>query len=114
MRKKPACFLRSHNRGNPYASYELGKLYEAGRGTERNPEKAESCYRVAFLGFLNLEKKSKDDTLWYRIGSMYLHGIGAGADEKQAEKYLLKAADYGNPHAAYQLARLYIRQETEN
>lgn len=113
--EEKACmfFLRSHNRGNPYASYELGKLYEAGRGTERNPEKAESCYRVAFLGFLNLEKKSKDDTLWYRIGSMYLHGIGAGADEKQAEKYLLKAADYGNPHAAYQLARLYIRQETE-
>ena len=113
--EEKACmfFLRSHNRGNPYASYELGKLYEAGRGTERNPEKAESCYRVAFLGFLNLEKKSKDDTLWYRIGSMYLHGIGTGADEKQAEKYLLKAADYGNPHAAYQLARLYIRQETE-
>ena len=68
---------------------------------------------MAFLRFLNLEKKSKDDTLWYRIGSMYLHGIGTGADEKQAEKYLLKAADYGNPHAAYQLARLYIRQDTE-
>ena len=113
--EETACqlFLRSHNKGNPYASYELGKLYECGKGTQKNQEKAENCYRVAFLGFLNLEKKSKDDTLWYRIGSMYLHGIGTKADEKLAEKYLLKAEDYGNVHAAYQLAKLYIRQETE-
>lgn len=106
-------FMRSYKKGNPYAAYELGKLYEAGKGTEKNQEKAESCYRAAFLGFLNLEKKSKDDTLWYRIGSMYLHGIGTESDEAQAEKYLSQAADYGNTHAAYQLAKLYIRQETE-
>ena len=74
---------------------------------------AGKCYRVAFLGFLNLEKKSRDDTLWYRIGTMYLKGIGTEADEKEAEKYLRKSADYGNIHAAYQLAKLYIRQEME-
>lgn len=111
--KAAQLFFRSHSKGNPYASYELGKLYEAGKGTERNPEKAENFYRAAFLGLLNLEKKSQDDTLWYRIGCMYLHGIGTEADEGQAEKYLLRAADYGNTHAAYQLARLYIRQETK-
>lgn len=106
-------FQRSHKKGNPYASFELGKLYEVGRGTMRNTDLAEKCYRVAFLGFLNLEKKSRDDTLWYRIGTMYLHGVGTEADEKEAEKYLRKSADYGNTHAAYQLAKLYIRQETE-
>ena len=106
-------FQRSHKKGNPYASFELGKLYEAGRGTQRNTDLAEKCYRVAFLGFLNLEKKSRDDTLWYRIGTMYLQGVGTEADEKEAEKYLCKSADYGNTHAAYQLAKLYIRQETE-
>lgn len=106
-------FQRSHKKGNPYASFELGKMYEAGRGTERNMELVEKCYRVAFLGFLNLEKKSRDDTLWYRIGMMYLRGIGTEADEKEAEKYLRKSTDYGNTHAAYQLAKLYIRQETE-
>ena len=68
---------------------------------------------LAFLGFLNLEKKSKDDTLWYRIGCMYLHGIGTEADETKAEHYLTKASDYGNTHASYQLARLYIRQESQ-
>lgn len=106
-------FQRSHKKGNPYASFELGKLYEAGRGTQRNTDLAEKCYRVAFLGFLNLEKKSRDDTLWYRIGTMYLQGVGTEADEKETEKYLCKSADYGNTHAAYQLAKLYIRQETE-
>lgn len=108
-------FQRSHKKGNPYASFELGKLYEAGSGTgtERNTDLAGKCYRVAFLGFLNLEKKSRDDTLWYRIGTMYLQGVGTEADEKEAEKYLRKSADYGNTHAAYQLEKLYIRQETE-
>lgn len=106
-------FQRSHKKGNPYASFELGKLYEAGRGTQRNTDLAEKCYRVAFLGFLNLEKKSRDDTLWYRIGTMYLQGVGTEADEKEAEKYLCKSVGYGNTHAAYQLAKLYIRQETE-
>lgn len=105
--------FRSYSKGNPYAAYELGKLYAAGCGTEKNQEKSENCYRAAFLGFLNLEKKSKDDTLWYRIGCMYLHGIGTEADETKAEHYLTKASDYGNTHASYQLARLYIRQESQ-
>lgn len=113
--EEKACqlFQRSHKKSNPYASFELGKLYEAGRGTEKNTELAEKCYRVAFLGFLNLEKKSRDDTLWYRIGMMCLRGIGTEADEKEAEKYLRKSTDYGNAHASYQLAKLYIRQEIE-
>ena len=98
--------FRSYSKGNPYAAYELGKLYETGCGTEKNQEKSENCYRVAFLGFLNLEKRSKDDTLWYRIGCMYLHGIGTEADETKAEHYLTKASDYGNTHASIQLARL--------
>lgn len=106
-------FLRSYDGGNPYAAYELGKLCEAGRGTIRNPEKAQNYYRAAFLGFINMEKKSKDDTLWYRIGCMYLHGIGTEQDDEQAERYLQKAYKYGNTHAAYQLARLYIRKETQ-
>lgn len=106
-------FKRSHEKGNPYASYELGKLYEKGRGTERNAEYAQNCFQVAFLGFLNLAKKAKDDNLWYRIGCMYLHGVGTESDEVLAEKYLKLSAEYGNSHAAYQLAKLYIRQETE-
>lgn len=71
-RKACQLFQRSHKKGNLYASFELGKLYETGKGTERNIELAEKRYRVEFLGSLNLEKKSRDDTLWYCIGTMYL------------------------------------------
>lgn len=38
-------------------AYELGKLCETGRGTVRNPEKAQNYYRAAFLGFTNMEKE---------------------------------------------------------
>lgn len=101
----------AYKKGNPYAAYELGKLYESGKGTEKNQEKAENCFCAAFSGFLNLEKKSKDDNLWYRIGNMYLHGIGTEADEMQAERYFVMSAEYGNAHAVYQLAKLFIRHE---
>ncbi len=107
-------FILAHQKGNPYASFELGKLYEAGRGINENQEeKAENCYRSAFLGFLSMESKSGNDSLWYRIGSMYLKGVGTEKDEEKAEYYLLKAESFGNLHAGYQLARLYLRQESE-
>ena len=106
-------FYRSHKKGNAYASFELAKMYEKGIGTAPDTPKAEDCYRIAFLGLLAMEKKSKDDNLLYRIGSMYLHGKGTQADEKKAEKYFLRSAEYGNDHAKYQLAKLYIRQELE-
>ena len=108
-----ALFQRAYKKGNPYAAYELGRLYESGTGTEKNQEKAEHCFCAAFSGFLNQEKKSRDNTLWYRIGNMYLHGIGTEADEVQAEKYFTMSADCGNTHAAYQLAKLYIRHEIQ-
>lgn len=39
----------------------------------------------------NLKAKA---TMWlYRIGTMYLQGVGTEADEKEAEKYLRKSAD---------------------
>ena len=104
-------FQKSHQEGNPYASYELGKLYESGRGTEKSADLAEKSFRVAFLGFLKMEKESRDDNLMYRIGCMYLHGIGTEPDEEKAEYYFKKAAGYNNAHARYQLSKMYIRQE---
>ena len=104
-------FRKSHQKGNPYASYELGKLYESGRGTEKNADLAEKSFRVAFLGFLKMEKESRDDNLMYRIGCMYLHGKGTEPSEEKAEHYFKKAAGYNNAHARYPLAKMYIRQE---
>lgn len=79
-------FMEAHTRGNAYASFELAKMYEKGIGTERNPELAEDCYRIAFLGFRKMEQKSKDDNLYYRIGCMYSDGRGTEPDEGKAEQ----------------------------
>ena len=106
-------FQCSHKQGNAYASYELAKMYEQGIGIPANPELATDCYRVAFLGFLGMAKKGKDDTLLYRIGAMYLHGKGTEPEEAKAVQYFEKSAEYGNVHAKYQLARIYLKQEKE-
>ena len=106
-------FQRSHKQGNAYASYELAKMYEQGIGIPANPELATDCYRVAFLGFLGMAKKGKDDTLLYRIGAMYLHGKGTEPEEAKAVQYFEKSAEYGNVHAKYQLARIYLKREKE-
>ena len=44
---------------------------------------------------------------WYRIGCMYLRGIGTEQDVPAGEKYLKKASEYGNTHADYMLGKLY-------
>ena len=106
-------FQCSHKQGNAYASYELAKMYEQGIGIPANPELATDCYRVAFLGFLGMAKKGKDDTLLYRIGAMYLHGKGTEPEEAKAVQYFEKSAEYGNVHAKYQLARIYLKREKE-
>ncbi len=102
---------KSHEQGNAYASYELAKMYEGGIGTLQSNDYAEKCYRLAFLGFSKLENTSKDDSLLYRIGSMYLNGKGTEKDEQKAEQYFLKASQYGNVTARYQLAKMYLHQE---
>lgn len=106
-------FQRSHQQGNAYASYELAKMYEQGIGIPANQELATGCYRVAFLGFLGMAKKGRDDTLLYRIGAMYLYGKGTEPEEAKAVQYFEKSAEYENVHAKYQLARLYLKQEQE-
>lgn len=110
-RKACHLFKLSHEQGNPYASYEVAKMYEKGIGTEKNLELSEKCYRVAFLGFLTMERKSKDDMLLYRIGAMYLKGKGTEKDESKAQRYFEKSSEYGNLYAKYQLAKLYLKQE---
>ncbi len=51
--------FRSYSKGNPYAAYELENCMRQDAVQRKNQEKSENCYRAAFLGFLNLEKKIK-------------------------------------------------------
>jgi len=101
-------YQRAAARGFPYASYELAKMYRDGIGCEKDTALSEKHFAAAYDGFRRLERQSHDDRLQYRIGWMLLHGAGTVRDETEAREWFEKAAQLGNSHAQYQLAKLLL------
>lgn len=98
---------------NAYALYKLAEMYEKGSGTEKDEKKAKGNYEKAFQIFEKMEKKQGDDNTKYRLGMMLLKGKGVDIDIEKATKYLEEAANVGNTHAQYQLAKIYIASGEE-
>lgn len=100
--------------GNGFALHDLGQMHRTGLGCEKNPELAEKFYFRALTAFLVEEKRLQTDApdtadyLQYRIGKMYLRGLGTAQNYEQAASWL-KLASSKNPYAAYTLAGLYRR-----
>jgi TPR repeat protein len=92
---------------NAYAQYQLGRM------CADNPEEAEKWYRMAYQGFLRIEQEMPDDKLYYRLGSMNLHGIGTEKDLDLAREYLHKAAIMGNVDAVYGMGKLYLESDVQ-
>ena len=99
------------NKGNPYAAYELGKIYERGVGVESNQIKSSEYYSKALGKFIEMSNDSTDDMLFYRIGKMYMDGLGTETDTEKGERYILKASKLGNKIATIQLATIYMGKE---
>ena len=95
----------------PFASYALGQAYELGQGVKVNEQKAAQHYTQALAGFTAIYEKSHEDSISYRLGTMYLKGKGTDVDLAKAEKYLLESADNGNKQAQYQLCKLRLAQD---
>ncbi len=85
--------------GNALAMYEVGRMYERGRGTEASMDKAVSWFEKAAA-------KGQDNAL-ARLGILYLEGEGVAQDYRKAFKYLTDAANGGAPAAQYFLALMY-------
>lgn len=107
-------YEQSAKQGNPYADYEAAKMYRDGIGTAAQPEKAEQSFRTAFSGFMALERQSHDDKLQYCLGQMLHTGTGTKKDDVLAAEYWEKAARFGNVHAQYSLAKLWLETNTGN
>ena len=90
---------------NAYAQYQLGRM------CVDNPEESERWYRLAYQGFLCIEQEMPDDKLYYRLGSMNLHGIGTEKNLNRAREYLHKAAIMGNVDAVYGMGKLYMESD---
>ncbi|NCB42239.1 MAG: hypothetical protein EOM59_06425 [Clostridia bacterium] len=101
-------YERSALKEFPYAHYELAKMLQKGEGIQKDADHAKEHFRKAFLGFCDLERQGRDDKLQYRLGWMLLTGTGTEKNESEAREYFVKAAKLGNPHAQFQLARIYL------
>ena len=101
----------SYKKPNPYAFYELGKMYENGVGVKMDQVQSQVYYKSALDNFLMLVEKNTDDMLFYRIGKMYMEGKGTEINEANAIKYIKKAADLNNSAAQISLATIYMNQQ---
>ena len=98
---------------NAYAAYELGKMCEAGVGTEMDELKSRAWYRQAFHGFKRIAAGMPDEKLFYRLGQMCLNGIGTEVNYREAEMYFIKSAESGHTQAMYSLGKLLLMEEYE-
>ena len=101
-------YEQSATKGFPYAAWELGKLCRDGVGCRPDEKQSARYFASAFRGFKVLESQSHDDKAQYRIGWMFLHGVGTSKDEAAARSWFEKSAQSGNQNAQYQLAKLIL------
>lgn len=85
--------------GNPRAMYEVGRMYERGRGTAANMDKAISWFEKA-------AGKGQTDAR-ARLGILFLEGQGVPQNYAKAYENLSAAANAGVPPAQYFLAVMY-------
>lgn len=85
--------------GEPAAQSGVGSMYEWGKGTEKNTDRAFSYYlKSARQGFAEAQ---------LALGTAYYSGVGVEKDISQAIVWWQKAADQGAPRAAHNLALMY-------
>jgi len=91
--------LNSAEKGKISAMYEVGKLYERGRGTDINLVLAANWFqKAADAG--NASAKS-------RLGIMYFEGRGVEQNYKKSLRLLNAAVKSNVPNAQHQLASMY-------
>lgn len=107
-----ACFEKASIKGNPYASYEAGRMIEGNEISGKTEYSSTGYYEKAYEGFCVMEEKNHDDNLQYRLGQMCYSG--KGIEEKNvplAIRYLKQSVKMQNKHAMFLLARIYLEQE---
>lgn len=76
------------SKGDTLAAYTIGKLFQKGKGVERNYAESMKWYLVAARkGYAKAE---------YRIGKLYEKGLGVTRDKVKAMEWYKKACDNGN------------------
>ena len=104
--------LLEGERGNAFAMHDLGRIYADGLGVDAEVDTSFQWYEKALIAFIELEETAEPKAatyLQYRIGKMYMAGVGTEQNYEQAAEWLAQAANAGNKYAQYSLAGLYYR-----
>lgn len=94
-------FLSLEGKGGrllPYIQYRLGKMLNAGKGTEKDFEKAFAYFEKSAI--------SGNKYAQYSLGSMYRLGTGVEQSYENAYLWYEKSAQQENPYACYETAKL--------
>lgn len=87
------------DRGDAEAQYNLGLMYNNGRGVEQDYSQAAEWFRkAAEQGFLQTQ---------FMLANMYAKGRGVAQDDAQAAIWFRKAAEQGNTTAQYTIGTMY-------
>lgn len=105
--------IQEHSKGNILATFELGDVYQYGRGRTINAKTAQKYYTNAFQGFVHQYNKALNSNEWkiqkkksylaYRIGKMHYYGQGT---ENNYEEALNMFEISGNQYATYMLGKM--------
>lgn len=94
---------RAAQLGEPAAQYNLGYMYHAGEGTDKNENKAFYWYRKSAEG--------GHPSGQYNTGVYYLYGVETAVNKEEALKWFRLAAEQGDENAKKQLAALTPKPE---
>ena len=92
------CFKQAAEAGVPAAAYELGRMYDEGVGTDKDPQQALEWYVKALKG--------GDPDAAYALGVRYMLGSGVEQDRDLAWQLFESAADQGHELAMINLQNL--------
>lgn len=82
-----AYFMQAAEQGSTTGYYNMGSMYEGGRGVEADPEMARHYYQLA--------SDQGDADATYELAVMYWHGDLGYVDEIEARRLMEMAADRG-------------------
>jgi len=91
--------LRGAQYGQVYCTFNLGRIYEKGRGVEQDYAKAMQCYREA--------AQAGHGSAINNVGALYELGLGVDRDYAAAMHWYKKAADHGHERAMSNIGDLY-------
>jgi TPR repeat protein len=91
-------YLAEANNGDAAAQYELGMIYQEGRGVSKDNEEAIRWFRLAV---------DHDDFAQYCLGVLRIIGIDTSEDRDETAKWYRLAAENGYALAQYNLGYSY-------